>query len=222
MSKKQFLEKIKEMPREILYLVLIADIYLVGMVLHAFSVTLPYMLLFTPVILLLFGLLALYPAWLEGNRRLLIWILVTYAITLFLEIVGVKTGIVFGSYHYGPVLGLKVGEVPLVIGFNWVIVVLGFVRLSERITDSAVIGGLLTGALCVAYDYVLEPVAIGLDYWQWHGPVIPLQNYIAWFLIATAAAWVYRFMHIRMQSNLPTYYVGIQFLFFIGLQLFAL
>ena len=216
------LNKLKNMPREKLLLIGISDIYIVGMVLHVFAVTRPYMLLFTPVVLLVFGILALYPAWLDGDRRLWIWMTAAYAVTLTLEIIGVKTGRVFGAYHYGPVLGLKLAGVPLVIGFNWVIVVLGAVRISEKITPRPVIGAVLTGTLCVLYDYVLEPVAIGLDYWQWHTVQIPLQNYAAWFLIAASAAWTYRILRIEIKSTLPSYYVGVQFLFFIGLQLFAL
>jgi len=215
------ISRLKNMPREKLLLLIISDFYLFGLIFHSIPATLPYMLLFTPLVLLLFGILTVYPAWLEKNRKLVLWTLCTYLITLALEIIGVKTGKVFGEYHYGPVLGLKFMEVPLVIGFNWVIVVLGSVRLTEKITSQPLIAGLIVGLICVIYDYALEPAAIGLNYWVWHAGDIPLQNYAAWFLIAFAAAWVYRAIKVEMKSILPAYYVAVQFIFFLGLQLFV-
>ncbi|MGC9311873.1 MAG: carotenoid biosynthesis protein [Sediminispirochaetaceae bacterium] len=221
MTKTSLLDKLKKMPREKLLLIIICDFYLFGLIFHAIPATLPYMLLFTPLVLLVFGVLTLYPAWLEKNRSLWIWVVATYAVTLALEIIGVKTGAVFGEYHYGPVLGLKFMEVPLVIGFNWVIVVLGSARLSERITRHPLGAAVIVGAICVVYDYALEPAAIGLDYWKWHSVEVPLQNYAAWFIIAAAATWAYRRFRIEMKSYLPAYYVAVQFIFFIGLQLFV-
>jgi len=221
MNGKTLLRTLKDLPREQLLILILGDLYLFGLIFHAVDFTLPYMLLLTPIVLLICGIAAIYPAAREGSRSLMIWALVTYLITLTLEIVGVKTGLVFGEYDYGPVLGLKLMGVPLVIGFNWVIVVLGAVRFSEKITPSPLLAGLFVGAACVVYDYALEPVAIGLDYWQWRGGHIPLQNYIAWFVIAAVAGWAYRFFHVKMESRLPMWYVGLQFLFFVGLQIFV-
>jgi len=220
-SEKNFFQFLREMPRERLLILILSDLYLFGLIFHAVDFTLPYMLLLTPLVLLACGVAAIYPAARERSRSLMIWALVTYLVTLTLEIVGVKTGMVFGEYHYGPVLGLKFLGVPLVIGFNWLIVVLGAVRLTEKITPSPLLSGLLVGVMCVIYDYALEPVAIGLDYWQWHAGHIPLQNYMAWFVIAAVAGWAYRFFHVKMESQLPVWYVGLQFLFFLGLQIFV-
>ena len=36
----------------------------------------------------------------------------------------------------------------------------------------------------VGLDFLIEPVAISLDFWSWQGGQIPLQNYIMWFLIS--------------------------------------
>jgi hypothetical protein len=42
------------------------------------------------------------------------------------------------------------------------------------------------------FDWIMEPVAIRLDYWTWAGGDIPMQNYFAWFVIATVSAFAYR------------------------------
>jgi putative membrane protein len=36
----------------------------------------------------------------------------------------------------------------------------------------------------VVYDIVLEPFAIKFDMWSWEAVAPPIQNYLAWFVIA--------------------------------------
>jgi putative membrane protein len=67
-----------------------------------------------------------------------------------------------------------------------------------------------------------------LDYWTWAQVSIPLQNYIAWFVIAALSAGAYGLMHKKAaemprvaESWLVSYYVGIQVVFFAVLQLFG-
>ncbi len=218
MSGLTIVAKLKKMPRDKLFLLIIADFYLFGLIFHTIPFTLPYMLLLTPLVLLVFGVMGLYPIIKENRRSIWVWAVITYLVTLSLEIIGVQTGKIFGAYQYGDVLGLQLVDVPLVIGFNWVIVVLGAARFSERITRSSFLGALIVGTICVVYDFALEPVAIGLNYWQWAGGDIPFQNYLAWFLIAAVAGFVYRIFGMTAETRLPEWYVGVQFIFFIGLQ----
>ena len=56
---------------------------------------------------------------------------------------------------------------------------------------------LLAAALATAFDFVLEPVAVRLDYWRWRDGVIPLQNYAAWFLTAGLVA----ILHPRLERS---------------------
>ena len=41
----------------------------------------------------------------------------------FIEVIGVKTQAVFGTYNYGKTLGFKVFDVPLMMGFNWLLLI---------------------------------------------------------------------------------------------------
>ena len=43
---------------------------------------------------------------------------------------------------------------------------------------------ILTALLMVVFDFVMEPAAVKLRYWTWQDGIIPLQNYIAWFLVS--------------------------------------
>ena len=45
-----------------------------------------------------------------------------FLLVLPLNITGANTGLIFGNYTYGNILGMKVLGVPLIIGLNWFIV----------------------------------------------------------------------------------------------------
>lgn len=155
-----------------------------------------------------------------SNKNFLIWFAVTYVVTFGLEAIGVKTGLVFGAYTYGDTLGTKLFEVPLIIGFNWVLVILGSVVLAAKFTSNKYAVALITAIIAVLFDIILEPVAISLDYWQWSGGAIPLQNYIAWFVISFFAAFYYGAMKIEFKSISPVHYLAAQAVFFMILLIF--
>ena len=39
------------------------------------------------------------------------------------EMIGTNSGLIFGGYTYGPTLGLKVGETPVLMGLNWIMMI---------------------------------------------------------------------------------------------------
>ena len=170
--------------KEMLFLYLIFSVGIFG---HLFYPLRELMLFLTPVTLLLTGTLVLFTSY-KGSNKFLKWIILTYLLTFALEVIGVKTGLVFGEYKYGETLGLKLFEVPLIIGFNWILVILGTISVAQLITKNVLANSLIAATISVIFDLVLEPIAIKLDYWQWSQNVIPIQNYIAWFLIAFISA----------------------------------
>ena len=193
-------------------LVLQYSIYIVGIIGHLFNPTRELMFWLTPVTLfisILFVFLSVV-----DNKQLLLWLIVTYLITLFLEIVGVKTGLIFGEYSYGNILGIKVFEVPLIIGLNWVIIIWGGILLSQKLTIGPFWIGISTGAFALLFDIILEPVAISFGYWSWEESIIPLQNYIAWFIIAFAFSFYYSKANIKTNSSMPIHLFFVQLVFF--------
>ncbi|MEJ5189208.1 carotenoid biosynthesis protein [Treponema sp. J25] len=205
---------------ESLLLVILGIIFFVGLWGHLLPITRSLMLLFTPYLLLVGGLVVFALTVREQGKALFFWALLTFVITFALEAIGVATGAIFGDYRYGPVLGTHIFGVPPIIGFNWVLVVLGFSRLVRgtfRIRY-APIGALLTALLCVLFDYILEPLAIRLDYWTWTGGDIPLKNYASWFLISLGAALPTWFFKKEPTSLLVQGYILIQAVFFILLR----
>ena len=171
---------------------IVVILYVVGTAAHLYRPTLGLMTAMTPWFLLACGLAVIWPSIRTGGKRFLIWGAVVYVVTFFLEALGIATGLVFGEYIYGPTLGVAAFGVPLVIAFNWAVVVYGAVRMAGRRKRSDIMTAVMTGAVATMFDWIMEPVAIRLDYWTWAGGDIPLQNYFAWFVIATVSAFAYR------------------------------
>ncbi len=177
----------------------------VGIAGHLIESLRPLMLSLTPFYLLASGGAVLASALVrsEQRTRLLLWTVFSYLFTFSLEAVGVATGRVFGAYEYGTVLGLLLFRVPLVIGFNWVLVVLGGIGLSSLFLkdDDAwtrlLFVPLTAAAVCVLTDIFMEPVAIRLGYWEWAAVNPPLQNYLAWGAIAFITAFSFGELKIK-------------------------
>ena len=49
--------------------------------------------------------------------------MICFAVGVSVEIMGINTGILFGDYTYGDVLGFKLRDVPVLIGVNWFIII---------------------------------------------------------------------------------------------------
>lgn len=179
------------------------------------------MITLTPYVLLLTGVIVLFFIK-ELKLKPVIWCLAVYIVTFFLEVVGTRTGFVFGNYTYGNVLGLKLFDVPLIIGFNWVIIIMAAINISQSAEKNIFLAALLASTLTVIFDVILEPVAVKLNYWQWENNIIPLKNYYSWFIITFAASLFASNLKIKFQSIILEHYFMIQLIFFIVLSLFLL
>ena len=208
----------------------LAVLFAVGTAGHLVAHTLPWMLVLTPGFLLLTSGAVAVPSLAADGRRFALWAAGAYALTFAAEAVGVATGAVFGEYVYGPTLGWKIWDVPVIIAFNWVMVVNGAICIAGRILSLRAEPGrrialpLLAGAIAAAFDWVMEPVAIRLDYWTWAGGSIPLQNYAAWFVLAAGLAAFHprqlqRACELGTTGRLAGVYVVLQAAFFGALRL---
>lgn len=104
------------------------------------------------------------------------------------EIAGVKTGLVFGEYLYGEKLGPTIGTVPLAIGSAWVMMTLFSLSTFHFLRPAIKIP--LSGLLATLFDALMEPAAVRLGYWDWMHDSVPVQNYLAWFILTSLFAWM--------------------------------
>jgi putative membrane protein len=135
-------------------------VFAAGFLGHCFAQTRPLMLSLTPYLLLGNAFLVLFPLIRERNARVLLWCLTASACGFLIEAIGVHTGVVFGAYSYGAVLGPLLLSVPLLIGLNWALIILGSVELAGRLARGPFTTALCAGILTALFDWIMEP-------WAW-------------------------------------------------------
>lgn len=195
-------------------------LFLSGLVAHLVPSIYPFTRYTTDLFLLMInGTLLYFLFQKHGDKKLWWWATITYLGTFSLEAIGVATGKIFGEYQYGETMFLQFLDVPLVIALNWTVLILAVNNLMGRITQHPVLLAVLSGIFIAVYDYFIEPVAIRLDYWQWEDGTIPLQNYLAWALIAFAFSWPLNKWKVRFASPLLNIYLVVQFVYFVLLNL---
>lgn len=194
-------------------------IYSVGVIGHLYEKTLPIMLSLTPFTLLISAALTIYSEVRKRNKFIL-WVSLSYLITFTIEVIGVKSKVIFGDYYYSKVLGVSLLDVPLIIGVNWVIVVLGAISVADKVFKNKKLAVIASGIIATLFDYLLEPVAIKLDYWSWLNNTIPLQNYFAWFIIASTISTFFLLAKVSVKGKLAETYLFVQVMFFLILNLF--
>jgi putative membrane protein len=163
--------------------------------------------------------------------------LIAFVVGMFTEMIGVNTGKLFGHYNYGNVMGRKLFGVPFLIGINWFVVVFSAGIIMRKINiwlearylpegqqmrsgfkaASFIIDGAL---LATFFDFIMEPVAIDLKFWQWHTPYVPFYNYICWFFISAFLLILFRKLNFNKNNHFAVHLFIIQALFFIALQIF--
>ena len=132
-----------------------------------------------------------------------------------IEVLGVKTGKIFGVYYYGDSLGPKLWEVPLTIGFNWLILTYTTASLSDKFKIPLSFKILLGALMMLALDLILELDAASMDMWYWpNNEVVPLSNYLVWFGLAVLFHIILRIGRIRTENVLAIPIFICQFLLF--------
>ena len=139
---------------------------------------------------------------------------VLFLIGFFVEVLGVYSGLLFGEYHYGKTLGFQFLGVPLIIGVNWVILVVSSFAVSSYFVSNSILTVVLSSVIMVLLDLMIEPVAIRLDFWHWQAEIIPLQNYLMWFLVALLMNWILTFNRFKFNVKLGFGLLISQVLFF--------
>jgi len=71
----------------------------------------------------------------------------------------------------------------------------------------------------VAFDWIIEPVAIATGMWSWTGGSVPLKNYIDWFLISTFFLFLIRILKIEMNNRVASVILCMLFIFFVVLNI---
>lgn len=136
------------------------------------------------------------------------------------EVLGVNTGLIFGKYQYGETLGIKLFKTPLLIGLNWLFLTYTALSISNKITKNSFLQLIIAPTLMLVYDIVMEQLAPIMDMWSWTNSLIPIKNYIAWWLIGLLFAVILKRTKINTNNPLALLMFLCQFLFFVVLFLY--
>lgn len=130
------------------------------------------------------------------------------------ELIGIHTGYLYGDYVYGASLGPKLWDVPIVIGVNWFILVYLTGTVFHKSIPNDYYAAFLGAVSMTALDYVMEPVAVALDFWSWKFDIIPAENYLGWFAVAFLIHLIYRKTKFEKENRLAAFLLVSLILFF--------
>lgn len=158
------------------------------------------------IVFVLFSLLHSTTA--SGAKATGAFFAVSAIVSFALEEIGVRTGAIYGHYHYSDLLGPKLGHVPVVIPLAWFMMIypswMVAGALLKSVNTSSVKGVLAKAAIAAfvmtAWDVLMDPGMAAAGNWIWErgGAYfgVPVQNYAGWllttFLVYAAAGFLER------------------------------
>ncbi|AXT50693.1 carotenoid biosynthesis protein [Aquimarina sp. BL5] len=190
--------------------------YCVGLALYFMPFTHNLFIVITPYTLVLVSI-AVFSHHKEWNTKTITILGSIFILGIMIEIIGVATGKLFGVYEYGKGLGVKIAEVPITIGLNWVFLTYASNGIISKYTSKNI--PIIVGAalLMVLYDILLEKAAPLMDMWMFSKNDPPINNYVVWFLMALIFNWVIQRFKVNTQNRPARWLFFVQFSFFIVL-----
>lgn len=153
------------------------------------------------------------------NWRFFVAFSIPFSIGFITEFLGVNYGWFFGNYEYGENLGIKIGKVPIMICVNWGVLTVITSDVAQKITKNTFLRFILGGFLMMALDVIIEVVAPRFDFWEFENGIVPIKNYIAWFVIAAIAHFFYNLFKIKSNKKVSGH-IFIAILIFFSIFLF--
>jgi len=138
-----------------------------------------------------------------------------FILGIFIEMIGVNYGWIFGMYSYGEVLGYQIWNTPVLIGINWLLLCYCTGALLEYLPVKALPKWILSIVILLCLDYFIEPIAMKNDFWTWENNSIPTQNYIGWAATGAFFMFLYYNHNFPKKNGVAAGVLGIQFVFFL-------
>ena len=215
----KLLRHIRSSPRFLIGILVLY--YVVGMILFLVEGTRSIFSSLTPLSLIMsfLAVLVIQPSW---SPKLGLAFLTVFLAAIFIEIMGVQTGVLFGEYTYGKALGIKILDTPVMIGLNWLILIYCTSAIVNHFFSNRIIRILIGAGLMVVYDLVLEYVAPVMDMWSWQTRYPGVRNFLMWFLVALVFHSLFQWLNLKIENRPARYLFLIQFLFFCGIAMHTL
>lgn len=130
------------------------------------------------------------------------------------EVLGVNFDLIYGSYAYGDNLGPKLLGVPFIICINWCLLTMVTADVAKRVVQNKSLRILIGGFFMMFLDVLIEISAPRFDFWEFKDGIVPLQNYIAWLVVACLAHCWYQSFKIKTNSKISFHVLVCMFVFF--------
>ena len=175
-----------------------------------FILLIPFALLISFIAILLF-----HKSLNSANTRLVFFLI--FLLSFLVEVAGISSTWIFGNLSFGKGLGFKLFATPVMIGIYWVMLVYCSASIMEGFKLPNYLKVLSSSLLMLLYDLVLEQIAPFLDMWYWNNDTVPLQNYVAWFVLAVFFHTLVKWKKVKTENPLAPAIFICQFLFFLGI-----
>ena len=101
------------------------------------------------------------------------------------------------------------------ICINWALLTIITADLSRVIHKNIIVRSFLGGLLMMILDLIIEVSAPRFDFWQFENNLIPLKNYVDWFIIGSIAHYLYNQISLKTNTKLSIHiFVAVTFFFF--------
>jgi putative membrane protein len=177
-----------------------------------FSPFTPYTLLLTCFVFLIHSPLA--------DKKFLVAFFSIAFLGFIIEVIGVKTGLIFGKYSYGDGLGFKLLEVPLIISINWAMLICAGIRIVSGIFANKITVMVVAALLVTLIDLLIEQVAPKLDFWHFEDVLPGLHNYLGWIGVAFFTSYFFYPTIIKGNCKVSLIILILQIIFFTSLFIF--
>ena len=139
---------------------------------------------------------------LEGGRRAAIFFAVSAIVSYLMEDIGVTTGWIYGAYHYGEMLGPKLGPVPVLIPLAWFMMIYPSWMVARALLEglprysvAGISAHAVTAAIVMtAWDVEMDPGMALSGNWVWEkgGAYfgVPRHNYVGWLATTVLVYWI--------------------------------
>ena len=148
------------------------------------------------------------------NYKVIIALAIPFFLGFIAEALGVNFGLIFGTYTYGENLGYKVFGVPLMICINWTLLTATTADVARYISKNSIISALIGAVLMTGLDFILEVSAPRFDFWEFEGGIVPIQNYIGWFITAFIAHLGFQSFNVKTRKIISLHVLVSIFIFF--------
>ena len=161
-----------------------------------------------------------------GFFNIAIFLIITIIVSLLLEIIGSKTGYVFGGkYHYNDdnTPGFILFGIPVLIPIAWFGIIYMSINFCNYVTNVRFPFEnsmnyyfiILTAIFVMLLDLVLDPLAVDEKRWNWELPGIyygiPILNFFGWLLVPLLILLIFQYCSLPVNKIISSYSVLFQY-----------